>query len=135
MTNAATNRRVLTEAWSAGNTALLDEVTAPGYRFNDPTLPEPLDVEGEKELIRAFRASVPNLTFRIEDEAEADGVVAQRWVATGTHQGELWGIPATGRDFAVHGNSFVRFEGGKLAAAHTTWDALGMLRQLGVIPE
>jgi steroid delta-isomerase-like uncharacterized protein len=135
MTNAATNRRVLTEAWGAGNTALLDEVTAPGYRFNDPTLPAPLDVEGEKELIRTFRASVPDLTFRIEDEAETDGVVAQRWVVSGTQRGELWGIPATGRAFEAHGNSFVRFDDGKLAEAHTTWDALGMLRQLGVIPD
>jgi steroid delta-isomerase-like uncharacterized protein len=135
MSNAAINRQILTQAWGGGDVGLLAELTAPGYRFNDPTLPEPLDVQGEQELIRAFRAAVPDLTFRIEDEVEAGDVVAQRWVVTGTHQGELWGIPATGRSFAAHGNSFVRFEGGKLAEAFTTWDALGMLRQLGVIPE
>jgi steroid delta-isomerase-like uncharacterized protein len=135
MTNAETNRRVLTEAWGAGDVHLLDQVTAPGYRFNDPTLPEPLDVRGEQELIRAFRAAVPDLAFRIEDEVEAGDVVAQRWVVSGTQHGELWGIPATGRSFELHGNSFVRFSGDKLAAVWTTWDALGMLRQLGVLPE
>jgi steroid delta-isomerase-like uncharacterized protein len=135
MTNAETNRRILTQAWGKGDVELLDELTAPGYRFNDPTLPEPLDVQGEQELIRAFRAAVPDLSFRIEDEAETGDVVAQRWVVTGTQEGELWGIPATGRSFELHGNSFVRFSGGKLAEVHTTWDALGMLRQLGVLPE
>ena len=135
MTNAEINRRVLTEAWGAGEVQLLDELTAPGYRFNDPTLPEPLDVRGEQELIREFRTAVPDLSFRIEDEVEAGDVVAQRWIVTGTQQGELWGIPATGRSFELRGNSFVRFSGGKLAEVWTTWDALGMLRQLGVIPE
>lgn len=78
---------------------------------------------------------MPDLTFRIEDEVEAGDVVAQRWIVTGTQRGELWGIPATGRSFELHGNSFVRFQGGKLAEVWTTWDALGMLRRLGVIPE
>jgi steroid delta-isomerase-like uncharacterized protein len=132
--NATTNRSVLERVWGGGEVDLLDEVTSPGYRFHDPTQPEPLGVEDEKRLVTDFRAAFPDLRFTIEDEVADGDAVAQRWTARGTHRGEFMGLAPTGREFAVAGNSFVRFRDGKLAEVWTTWDALGLLRSVGAIP-
>ena len=65
----------------------------------------------------------------------ADGDrVAGRLTASGTHQAELFGMPATGKRatwFEIH---IARFANGKLIEHWGTIDQLGMLQQLGVIP-
>ena len=65
--------------------------------------------------------------------AEADKV-ATRWTGRGTHTGEIAGIAPTGKDVTVTGLTISRFAGGKVVEEWTTWDTLGMLVQLGVIP-
>jgi len=65
--------------------------------------------------------------------AEGDKV-ATRWTMTGTHQGELMGIPPTGVRITVTGISMSRFADGKLAEGWNSYDILGMMQQLGVIP-
>ena len=56
---------------------------------------------------------------------------ADRWVMTGTHRGELYGIPPTGKRVRVEGATFTRLGPDGLVAAdvHFT-DLAGLLRQL-----
>ena len=66
--------------------------------------------------------------------ASGDKVVA-RVRATGTHQGEFMGMPATGRSVDVQVIDIMRF--GEDGLVHEHWglfDALGMMQQLGAIP-
>jgi predicted ester cyclase len=60
--------------------------------------------------------------------------VAVRWTATGTHTGEMFGMPATGKRATVTGMDLFRVQEGKLAGFWLSWDQLGMMQQLGVIP-
>jgi predicted ester cyclase len=56
--------------------------------------------------------------------------------ATGTHQGEFLGMPATGKSVDVQLIDIIRF--GDDGLAHEHWgvfDALAMMQQLGAIPE
>ena len=57
---------------------------------------------------------------------------ADRWVMTGTHRGELFGIPPTGRVVRVEGATFTRLDADGLVVEdfHLT-DLAGLLRQLG----
>ena len=67
-------------------------------------------------------------------EGEAGKVVA-RVRATGTHQGEFMGMPATGKSVDMQLIDIIRF--GDDGLAHEHWgvlDALGMMQQLGAIP-
>ena len=57
-----------------------------------------------------------------------------RWTATGTHRGELFGIAPTGRTMTVTGILITRFDGGRIAEEWESYDALGMLQQLGAAP-
>jgi hypothetical protein len=42
---------------------------------------------------------------------------------------------ATGRPFTITGVTIDRFIDGRIAESNESWDALGMLQQLGVLPE
>ena len=81
-----------------------------------------------------MRAAFPDLQYTVEDQiAEGDKVVT-RYTASGTHRGELMGIAPTGSRVEITGISITRVEDGKIEEIWETHDALGMMRQLGVIP-
>jgi predicted ester cyclase len=65
--------------------------------------------------------------------AEGEYVVT-RWTASGTHEGDLEGIPPTGRSTTTSGISVTRIVDGKIVEDRTEWDALGLMTQLGAIP-
>jgi len=58
-----------------------------------------------------------------------------RYTARGTHEGELQGIPPTGRRVTVMGFVMSRSAGGKMVESWEVYDNLGMMRQLGLVPE
>ncbi len=60
--------------------------------------------------------------------------MATRWVASGTHQGELIGIAPTGNRVTVAGTSVERIVDGKIEETWDNYDALGMLQQIGATP-
>ena len=91
--------------------------------------------EGVKQLFHMYRAAFPDLRMEAEDVlVDGDKVVA-RVRATGTHQGEFMGMPATGKSVDIELIDIIRF--GDDGLAHEHWgvlDALGMMQQLGAIP-
>lgn len=65
---------------------------------------------------------------------EGDTLVS-RYSLTGTQDGDYRSIPATHKKVTVQGVSFNKIIGGKLAETRMVRDDLGLMRQLGVIPE
>jgi steroid delta-isomerase-like uncharacterized protein len=128
-------RRAFEEAWNGGDLAVLDELVAPGSVVHDPGTPGRAGgPEGEREAIQLYRAAFPDLHFTLEAVLAEDNTATVRWTARGTHRGDLPGIPATGRAAEVTGISVIRVAGGKIVEEWISWDALGLLQQLGVIP-
>jgi steroid delta-isomerase-like uncharacterized protein len=90
---------------------------------------------GVKELFRMYRAAFPDLRLQPEDVLVSGDKGVARVRATGTHQGELMGMPATGRHVDIQLIDITRFGDDGLAREH--WgvsDMLGMMQQLGAIP-
>ncbi len=82
-----------------------------------------------------FRGAFPDIVAQVDDMvAEGDRVVAY-WSFTGTHQGELMGFPATGRKVSSNLISQLRWRDGKLVEYQVLGDYLGMMIQLGAIPD
>lgn len=133
--NKALSKRFLEEAFNAGNVAIMDEILADGFVNYDAALPEPsVGIEAAKASVMVYRDAFPDLKITIEEQiAEGDKVVT-RWSARGTHQGDLMGIPPTGKQGTVTGITIERITGGKIIESHTNWDTLGLLQQLGVVP-
>jgi len=68
-----------------------------------------------------------------EQIAEGDKVVT-RWSATGTHRGELMGVPPTGKRLSMTGIVISRCAGGRIVEEVEELDALCMMQQVGAIP-
>jgi len=54
--------------------------------------------------------------------------------ATGTHQGEFLGMPATGKAIRTQAIQIFRFADGKIVESWAARDDLGTLKQLGHLP-
>jgi steroid delta-isomerase-like uncharacterized protein len=134
--NKALARRAIEEVWNQGKLAVIDELTAANATFHDPSVPggKFTGPEGVKQFVQIYRGAFPDVRLTINDQiAEGDKVVT-RWTATGTHKGELMGIAPTNKHATVTGVDIDRYQDGKVVEAWASYDMLGMLQQLGVVP-
>jgi len=97
-----------------------------------PGMPEGL--EGRKMFISAFFAGFPDLQIHIDDQVAEGEKLVTHWTARGTHQGELMGIPPTGKSVNVTGIAIDHFENGQSVEHWEVFDQMGLMVQLGVIP-
>ncbi len=127
-------RNTTEEIWRTGDAKLIDEHMAPGYVLHKPPTGFQPTRDGLKAILQAMRGAFPDLRMTVEDViAEGDKVV-QRRVYQGTHKGELFGIPATGKSVNVSQITVSRVADGKFVEEWAETDFLGMLQQLGVVP-
>lgn len=102
---------------------------------HDPEPGQGPGVDGIREVLAAYLHAFPDLRMRI-DHVVADGDrVGVRWTATGTFTRELMGIPPTGRSATITGVELLRVVGGKIVERWGSKDDLGLMRQIGLIPE
>ena len=133
--NKALSRRVIEEIFNAGNLDLADELIAQDHVHHDPAMPEEgHGPEHMKEFANMYRTAFPDVRVQIEDQIAEEDRVATRWVASGTHEGDLMGIAPTGNRVTVAGMTIDRIANGQVAETWDNYDALGMMQQLGVIP-
>ena len=134
--NKAIARRALEELFSAqGDLDVADEIIAPNYVGHDPVSPEDVrGPEGVKEFASMYRSAFPDVQLSVEDQVAEGDMVVTRWIASGTHQGELMGIAPTGNRVTVSGTSVERIVDGKIVETWDNYDALGMMQQIGAIP-
>ena len=132
--NCALVRRFIDEIFNAGNFDAAEEILTSDYMHHDPTTQEfGSGIEGFKRLIGYYRDAFPDLQITFDEQFAAGDRVVDRWTGRGTHQGELMGIPATGRPVTAAGISIHRIAAGRIAETWNIYDAAGMLRQLGAI--
>ncbi len=83
-----------------------------------------------------YKSAFPDLNATVEDVvAEGDKAVT-RVTVRGTHQGEIEEFgPPTGRQVAIEGITIHRIEGGKIVEEWERYDNLGVMQQLGLVPE
>jgi steroid delta-isomerase-like uncharacterized protein len=129
-------RRALIEIFTEGRFELIDELVSPDYVGYDVAMPEPMrGTDGLKQAAAGYRTAFPDMVMTVDEQiAEGDSVVT-RWTARGTHQGEIFGIPATGKEATVTGITINLISDDKLVEARTNWDTLGLLQQIGAVPE
>ncbi len=113
---------------------MVDELVSTDYVYREPTVGEKRGRAGFQELVSLYRTAFPDLKMTIEDQLSEGDKVATRWNTTGTHRGELFGIAPTGKQVRVQGIVVTRIAKGKVVEDAESYDALGMLRQLGVVP-
>lgn len=96
------------------------------------------DVRGRDaylDWVRATFEAFPDKRTEIEDLLAEGDMVAARWRSKATHRGPFGDVPATGRKWDAEALALVRIEDEKLAEMWFQPDQLGMLQQLGVVPD
>jgi steroid delta-isomerase-like uncharacterized protein len=134
--NKAIVRRLFTELWNNGNLLVADELFAPNYAHYDPSTPDfGRGPDGEKKRAALYRTAFPDLHLTIEDVIAEGETVMTRWSCRGTHKGDLNGIAPTGKHITITGLTVARVSNGKIVEGYVNWDALGLMQQLGVVPQ
>ncbi|MDQ4076379.1 MAG: ester cyclase [Chloroflexota bacterium] len=132
--NKAVVRRWAEELWNQGNLAVADEIYGPQVLIHEPErdMPDRGGPTMVKQRHGWLISALPDFQIMIEDLlAEGDKVMV-RWTGRGTHQGELLGVPPTGKQVTVSGINVMRIEDGKIVERWGITDDLDLLHQLGV---
>ncbi|HYY87259.1 MAG TPA: ester cyclase [Chloroflexota bacterium] len=131
--NKALARR-LYEEFSAGNLTKLDQFLAPNVVNHNPAPGEKPGIEGARQILGMFRAAFPDMRFTVEDQLAEGDKVATRLTVRGTHKGEAWGTPPTGKQVTVTLIDILRITNGKVTERWGNQDDLGLMQQIGAIP-
>jgi steroid delta-isomerase-like uncharacterized protein len=133
--NKAIVRRVNDEVWSAGHLDVIDELIADDFVATVVGAPEQIrGPQGFREFVGLYRKAFPDLRITIDEEVAEGETVVTRWTAIGTNEGELMGMPATGKQATTAGININRISGGRLVEGWGLFDQLGLLQQIGAVP-
>lgn len=120
------------EVWKKGRLSAIDEMFAEhgtmhglGEAGADVTGPAAF-----KPFVERLRGAFPDIEVNVEQTIEEGDLIASRWVATMTHQGDHLGVPATGKRVSVTGMSIARIRDGKMVEGWNNWDMLSLMQQV-----
>jgi steroid delta-isomerase-like uncharacterized protein len=109
-------------------------VSSTNYSFHIGGIPS-MDWNGHKQFIIAITNAFPDIHHDIVDMvAEGEDKVADRFYVTGTHKGELQGIPPSGKKVSFGGMQFSTIINGKIIEIWANVDMMGLMQQIGAIP-
>lgn len=132
--NRALIRRFYDEGWNANDLDVYDELVTDDFVDHQAVPGLPPGREGFKMLNVMFRSAFPDVYVTVDEVVAEDDKVGCRWRSGGTHQGELFGIPPTGKTVEITATVFYRVDDGRLAEGWINRDDVGLMRQLGVVP-
>lgn len=130
-------RRFYEEVLGNGDLGLIDELTTEDLVDHEEGLPgQPSGRDGVRFFVNAMRAAFPDITAKTIEPTMADGnLEAARTILTGTHQGELMGVAATGNTVEFESIDIIRVEDGRVAEHWGVTDVMSLMQQLGAVPE
>jgi steroid delta-isomerase-like uncharacterized protein len=122
------------QVWSSGNLHLIDELASPDIVVSYPVPPEPIrGAEAFKAFLTQFFTGLPDSMVTVDDIIAEGDQVACRWTMRATHEGPLFGFPATGRQVQISGFTFYRITGGKVVEESGAGNTIGLMQQLGAV--
>lgn len=131
--NKQISRDLVEGLWNRRDWSVADQYVAADHVPQGPYADQfPIGPEGMRQFAQAFTQAFPDVRCTI-DRQEAEGDLVRSWLTfTGTHTGELMGIPATHRTVTVKVLTTEWFADGQVVESVNEWDPEDMLRQLGV---
>lgn len=133
--NKARVRQAFDEFINRKNLTVVDDYVAPNYVGYYSAVPEPVRGRDEfRQFLQLYHQAFPDLRVTIDDAFAEGDKVAVRLTLRGTHQGELMGLPPTGKAVTVSAINLFQIENGQAVEQRASTDDLGMMQQLGVIP-
>ncbi len=132
--------RFRTEMFGHGRFEVADEILSSDFTAHIAGFPEEWQrgPEGAKRIAREMWEAFPDVEFTHELVFARGGKVVDLWTMTGSHQGEIFGVPYSGNRVHVTGVDIFLVSptgpGGKIVEMWSNWDQWGLLTQLGAVP-
>jgi len=126
--------RFADEVLSQHNLDVLPELVAQDFVEENPVPGQGPGRDGLRQFLNAMFEAFPDLRWRPQEVvAEGNRVVA--WsIWTGTHTGDFFGVPATGRHVSVEAWTLDQFRDGLIVKSRIIMDVMGLMQQLGAVP-
>jgi steroid delta-isomerase-like uncharacterized protein len=128
--NKAIYREFIQTVFNEGRLDNLDKFLAPSYVIRDAPPGSLPGAEGVKQVVTMFRGAFPDLEITLDEVIAEDEVVAASSTVRGTHLGEIFGIPPTGRVVSIASLTMVRIVDGRLVESRVKNDTGELMRQL-----
>ena len=122
------------DAFNTGDANALGAVLADDYRHHG-ALVQDQDRALHLERLAVNRAAFPDGTYTIQNITANGDLVAVRHIFTGTLQGPYAGVEPAGQSVEVRGVHIHRVTCGQIVETWNSGDGLGLLRQIGALPE
>src|SRR5215213_11379824 len=132
--NKAVYKRMIEEAFNAGDLSIIDEVVAPNYVLHGAPPNMPQGPDAIRATVQTFRNAFPDLKIELQELLAEGDKVSARSVMHGTHDGVLFGIAPTHKKVAVDGLTMVTVRDGRVQESWVKNDTLQLFQQLGVEP-
>jgi steroid delta-isomerase-like uncharacterized protein len=124
-------RRLREQIIPSGDLSQLDTLYTDDYVYHGiPSIGDLTGANAFKQLIAGFLAGIPDLRETVVDQIAEGDKVATRLRGTGTHLGNLMGVPGSGKRMNWTAIVISRFAGEKIAEEWIEFDALSFSQQL-----
>jgi steroid delta-isomerase-like uncharacterized protein len=130
------NKSLVLQFYQAFDNRNIDQalaLLAPNFVAHMAGIPEPLDKDGFKQFGMAFYLAFTNGQHKFEDLIVEGNKVVTYGTFTATHLGEFQGLPPTGKQIQLSIMHIDRVEDDKILEHWGQGDALGLMKQLGII--
>ena len=131
------NKNTVTEfidaLFTKGHLGAVDEYLAEKFVNHDPPIGVTADREGMRAAGAMFRAAFPDWHSEMDILVGEGDLVVEHFTASGTQQGEILGVPPSGRTVTLPGINIWRVRDGRIVERWGRLDELGLLRQLGLV--
>jgi steroid delta-isomerase-like uncharacterized protein len=131
------NVKTYQEAWSQFFDERNMEIINDQYFTEDVTVVIPGDniigIEGTKNYYGNFLTGFSDAEFTFVDIFGQGDKLVKHWNFKGTHDGDFFGIPPTGKSLNLYGTTLILMEDGKIKQEQDFFDNLDMLTQLGLM--
>ncbi len=127
-------RDVVEHVWHRGDLGFIEQAYHPAYVANVPRRGFQ-DLRAFRQYVTETRAAFPDIHLYVENQVAEDEFVVSRYRVVGTHTGNFMGLPPSHRPINVCAMTMERLSGGRFAESWTCWDVIGLLHQIGLLPE
>jgi steroid delta-isomerase-like uncharacterized protein len=129
-TNKTVVRRLVHEAQSKGDLAVVDELVAEDFIDHTPFPGVPPTRAGVRMLFGYLRTAFPDLQVKIHEQIADDDKVVTRKSFEGTHRGEFMGVSATGRAVSFEVIDILTLRNSQIVEHRVMFDQLSIQQQL-----
>ena len=136
---STSNKQIVEEFIAAlftdGDLTAVDRYVDPGFINHDPALPgSPDGPDGIRKVAEIMRQAFPDWRSDVQHMIAEGDLVAEHFVAHGTHRGSVMGEVPTGQDVVLRGVNIFRITNAKIDERWGRLDDLGLLQQLRLAP-